>query len=392
MKRIIFILSILLLGNVLHAQYVYTIKADSVKITNTCDTAELIIENHTQTVPGFLFNRGRGRTEFRRIAQLDDTSVVVGGDTIHLGRGSKNFANADLTLTGERIHDGARHLISYQNFDGINMFTKTSDDMYNVDLQLWGGLYYDFRNNVEGQTANMYIENDHMVLDLNSGGGGYAGMRLEPNYLKYSANTGNGSGSAGMSASISDNWGTLDYTISDKGGRMYLLNSDYDGNNAGIYFYNGDSLNIYCSRVGANTGLMMTQNKVVFSNSQAVNDFRLPGLPASSSATDSMLVVDNNGQVKKRPQSQERISATVTGSAYTVPAGIDVVFVNYTAGQATITLPTGTLDREITIKNLQISNTVIIAGLDSSESNSIATRGAITVKYTGSAWVGISKY
>jgi hypothetical protein len=69
-----------------------------------------------------------------------------------------------------------------------------------------------------------------------------------------------------------------------------------------------------------------------------------------------------------------------------------VVFVNYTAGQATITLPTGTLDREITIKNLHTTNTVIISGLDTSESNSVATRGAITVKYTGSAWVGISKY
>jgi hypothetical protein len=34
----------------------------SVKITNTCNTAELIIENHTQNVPGFLFNKGRGRT------------------------------------------------------------------------------------------------------------------------------------------------------------------------------------------------------------------------------------------------------------------------------------------------------------------------------------------
>jgi hypothetical protein len=105
-----------------------------------------------------------------------------------------------------------------------------------------------------------------------------------------------------------------------------------------------------------------------------------------------MLVVDNNGQVKKRSQSPTRKSATVTGSTYTVPADVEVVFVNYTAGQATITLPTGTLDREITIKNLHTTNTVIISGLDTSESNSVATRGAITVKYTGSAWVGISKY
>jgi hypothetical protein len=66
MKRILFLLALLCLEKTLHAQYVYTIKADSVKITNTCDTAELIIENHTQTIPGFLYNKGRGRTEFRR--------------------------------------------------------------------------------------------------------------------------------------------------------------------------------------------------------------------------------------------------------------------------------------------------------------------------------------
>jgi hypothetical protein len=54
-----------------------------VKITNSCDTAELIIENHTQNVCGFLFNKGRGRTEFRRAAvKIDDYTYVVGCDTI----------------------------------------------------------------------------------------------------------------------------------------------------------------------------------------------------------------------------------------------------------------------------------------------------------------------
>jgi hypothetical protein len=71
------------IGQVSFAQYIYTIKADSVKITNSCDTAELIIENHTQNVPGFLYNKGKGRTEFRRAAiKLNDTTYIIGGDTI----------------------------------------------------------------------------------------------------------------------------------------------------------------------------------------------------------------------------------------------------------------------------------------------------------------------
>jgi hypothetical protein len=44
MKRIIVFLALLCLEKALHAQYIYTIKADSVKIFNSCDTVELIIE------------------------------------------------------------------------------------------------------------------------------------------------------------------------------------------------------------------------------------------------------------------------------------------------------------------------------------------------------------
>jgi hypothetical protein len=66
----------------INAQYVYTIKADSVKLTG-CDSSELIIENHTQNVPGFLYNKGNGRTAFKRGAQkLNDSSYLVGADTV----------------------------------------------------------------------------------------------------------------------------------------------------------------------------------------------------------------------------------------------------------------------------------------------------------------------
>ncbi len=68
----------------LNAQYVYTIKADSVKITN-CDSAELILENHTQAVPGFLYNTAIGLTILNRGAQkLHDSTYLVGADTIKL--------------------------------------------------------------------------------------------------------------------------------------------------------------------------------------------------------------------------------------------------------------------------------------------------------------------
>ena len=73
------------LGPCLYAQY--TIKSDSVKITNY-DSSELILENHTQNVPGFLYNKGNGRTEFRRaLIPLNDTLYVFGKDTLNINKG-----------------------------------------------------------------------------------------------------------------------------------------------------------------------------------------------------------------------------------------------------------------------------------------------------------------
>src|SRR5689334_1763465 len=111
MKRILFFLVLVFLCKALHAQqpYVYTIKADSVKITNTCDTAELIIENHTQNVPGFLFNKGKGRTEFRRgLLKISDSIYIVGGDTLKLSnmwlQGGNKFGATGILGTRDNNH------------------------------------------------------------------------------------------------------------------------------------------------------------------------------------------------------------------------------------------------------------------------------------------------
>src|SRR5207302_1476739 len=80
------------------------IKADSVKITNSCDTAELIIENHTQNVPGFLFNKGKGRTEFRRAVKLNDSTLVLGADTVVI-RGYATASNG-LSVSGSDVQLG----------------------------------------------------------------------------------------------------------------------------------------------------------------------------------------------------------------------------------------------------------------------------------------------
>lgn len=88
MKALVCAITLLLITTFSFAQRIYQIKADSVRIYNTCDTAELIIENRTQDTLGFLYNKGRGRTEFRKLrlqAVGNGSIAITGHDTLKLG-------------------------------------------------------------------------------------------------------------------------------------------------------------------------------------------------------------------------------------------------------------------------------------------------------------------
>jgi hypothetical protein len=113
MRKSLYILLLLFAGKALQAQtrppYIYTIKADSVLITNSCDTAELILENHTQNVPGFLFNKGGGRTEFRRpLQKVSDSIYLIGNDTLRLSgawlQGGNTFGTTGILGTRDNNH------------------------------------------------------------------------------------------------------------------------------------------------------------------------------------------------------------------------------------------------------------------------------------------------
>ncbi|MBC9929526.1 tail fiber domain-containing protein [Chitinophaga qingshengii] len=87
MKYFYLLMVAILLVQGAHAQQIYQIRADSVRIYNVCDTAELIIENRTQGTRGFLYNKGAGRTEFRRVRleKIGQSQIAITGqDTLDL--------------------------------------------------------------------------------------------------------------------------------------------------------------------------------------------------------------------------------------------------------------------------------------------------------------------
>jgi hypothetical protein len=86
MKHLAFLFLFGLLSTASFSQYVHKIKADSVKITNDSCNAELILENSTRNVQGsFLYNKGNGRTEFRKVLTKFSANVyLVGADTLQV--------------------------------------------------------------------------------------------------------------------------------------------------------------------------------------------------------------------------------------------------------------------------------------------------------------------
>lgn len=179
MNRFLLFLALLGAGQIVHAQYVYAIKADSVKITNSCDTAELIIENHTQTVPGFLFNKGRGRTEFRRLLQnVNENTFLIGGDTLNLSnfwmQGGNSFGATGLLGTKDNypltfLQNGVER--GRIETSGNWLFNKTQDKagyLAQFNGAIWTSGHILFESNINLICQNGVTGNSRVSIGTNN--------------------------------------------------------------------------------------------------------------------------------------------------------------------------------------------------------------------------------
>ncbi|WP_431212128.1 hypothetical protein ACQ86N_41280 [Puia sp. P3] len=163
----------------LSAQYVYTIKADSVKITN-CDSAELILENHTQNVAGFLFNTGNGRTIFKKGAiKLTDTSYLVGGDTVKWRNNAWVQGGNAFGATGILGTTDNNHLDLYTNNTRQARITKSGNFLIGSSVDN----LYKFQVNTGTTYLNADVRPSGVAIPLVLGAGG--GMAGQIGYLSH---------------------------------------------------------------------------------------------------------------------------------------------------------------------------------------------------------------
>jgi hypothetical protein len=219
-----------------NAQYVYTIKADSVKITN-CDSSELIIENHTRAVPGFLYNTGNGRTVFRRaVQQLNDSLYQIGADTLTVPKSSYFWS-----LTGNYGTNPAYQFIGTTDcsplgfrtcsveqmrlFANGNFAINTAGSDNGYKLQVNGGISTSPGASVIGTLGFMTGSNVN-------GLGVQAGFRLDGGYSSLIFQ-GCGSGWAADMFTFATNFGNVPKVMYNVDGSIIRIQSGFNQANVG---------------------------------------------------------------------------------------------------------------------------------------------------------------
>lgn len=86
-----------------HAQSVVPLRGDTIKIYKQGGTAELVLQNKTKDSLGLLVNIGNGVTAFLRSHKINDSTIVIGKDTLILKVGST-------TGGGSGSSDSLKHL------------------------------------------------------------------------------------------------------------------------------------------------------------------------------------------------------------------------------------------------------------------------------------------
>jgi hypothetical protein len=92
-KLLLFLMASCIAGAAL-AQQSFPLKADNVYFTNDGAPTEFTLSNSTKNVKGVLVNTGGGRTAFKAVIKINDSTFVFGTDTVTFRGGSGNLQQA----------------------------------------------------------------------------------------------------------------------------------------------------------------------------------------------------------------------------------------------------------------------------------------------------------
>lgn len=239
------------------AQYVYNIKADSVKLYSNCDSTELILLNHTQGISGFLYNTGNGRTAFQRgLIQLSDSTYLIGGDTLKTNslQNLQSVTNNGNTTTNGVIVKGASIFQSSVTFpkggaDGVGFYAQTIRRQTNTSSWLFSspsdssviGYAVRFAPAISTPGISSSIEGNTLT-----GGLDYNDTLVEswgtPNYAVF-ASTGQVNQTGTASGSLASFWDRKTITANTS---LYASFRSDQNARAGVYaFYGSGTAPIY---------------------------------------------------------------------------------------------------------------------------------------------------
>lgn len=318
MKKIALLLSIIFFLSKANAQFVHVIKADSVLITNDSCTAELNLENSTKHIKGFLYNKGNGRTEFRKFVKLNDTTFVMGGDTLLIGGAgaSRNFANSDLTFNASHIHNGNQKQLYLDNFTYIDLKSNKVSSTASSRLKMDSSGAFLVHSDGASSLRRSFIESDtnwlhigHLQPSQTGPGNSYVDVVVNPPEWGpgFDVSVGsNNSGSNNLTSSLSLSYnGSAGLTANGDGPNKKAslsVNGGSDGFSPTVYIRvdttDGSAAGIWST-------FMQTPRFFEFQNlyhsTYTPLDFRLITLPVSVDTTaQKPLTVDSAGRVYKR--------------------------------------------------------------------------------------------
>jgi hypothetical protein len=362
MRPFILVLTMLCVAPNLFAQYVYTIKADSVKITNNCDTAELILENHTQNVLGFLYNKGRGRTEFRKVVKLDDSTLIFGEDTLIIKGGGVTIASNGLSLIGQDVQLGQ----DVGATDNPAAFVNDREIPQGNNFMFW-----------RGNHPSSYMQQR----------GGYINLVGDETVIK-----------SPVFSMVETSSGHVVFIrrVTDRTQIEYGDGFDY---NHFVHLFDGGPMALSSNPGYVNKGYRLQVDGTSFFDDSVLMTHLAPG-----TLTDSIVVCDNVTNVLKKvapssiTNSLNRV--TVTDANYTsTSSDYLIAYISITAGR-TVNLPAASsmTNKTLIIKDESGSagpHNITIDGfgsesIDGSATKSISTNfGTMTIYSNGSSWFTI---